>query len=206
MGKAIPGIKVVISKDKEVLLGGPAVMKGYYRNPAATEAALDAEGWLHTGDKGVIDEEGYLSLIGRVKEQFKLSSGEYVAPSRIEQLLGHHPLIGMSMIIGEKQKYPCALLFPDKAELKKIKKEQNATALSDEEFLDSPYVKGEMKTLVDEVNSLINSWEKLFRYKFVLEIPTIERGELTPTLKLKRRVIIEKYRDLIDAMYKEERE
>ncbi|MFQ5729975.1 MAG: AMP-dependent synthetase/ligase, partial [Waddliaceae bacterium] len=205
VGRPLPGIKIEIAENDEVLLGGPTVMKGYYRNPAATEEAIDGEGWLHTGDKGVIDEEGFLKIVGRVKEQFKLSTGEYLSPDHIEHMLCQHPLVDMSMVIGEKRKHASCLLFPDMVSLKREKKKQKVEDLSNEDFLQSPYVRQEMEQLLEKINSKVNSWEKLFKYRFILEVPTIERGELTPTLKLKRRVILEKFKDVIDAIYTEEK-
>lgn len=204
VGRPLPGIKVKLGENDEILIGGPTVMKGYYRNPEATNAIIDEEGWLHTGDKGVIDSEGFVKLTGRVKEQFKLSSGEYLSPGRIEHMLCQHPLIDQAMAVGEKKKYAACVLFPDFGAMKRIKKEQGAENLSDEEFLKTPYVKSEMENLLKKVNQKINSWEKLVNYRFILAIPTIEAGELTPTLKLKRDVIHQKYHNEIESIYSEE--
>lgn len=201
VGPPLPGVKVKLGENDEILLGGPTVMKGYYRNPEATEAVLDDEGWLHTGDKGKIDEKGRLSIVGRVKEQFKLSSGEYLSPSRIEHMLNQHPLVDLSMVIGEKRKYAACLLFVDHAGLKRLRKETGQSEVSDEELLESEKVRREMEVFLDSVNKRINHWEKLVKWKFIMDAPSIENGELTPTLKLRRSNILEKYEDVVEAIY-----
>lgn len=204
VGKPLPGVKVKIGDNDELLIGGPTVMKGYYRHPDATQAIIDEDGWLHTGDKGVIDKDGFVKLTGRVKEQFKLSSGEYLAPGKIEYMLSQHALVDMAMAIGERQKYASCLLFPDMQAIKRLKKDQGKVDVSDVEFLESPFVKDEMESLLERINERINAWEKLVQYRFIMEIPTIESGELTPTLKLKREVILQKYQDVVENIYGEE--
>lgn len=203
VGAPLPGVKLKLGENDEVLLGGPMVMKGYYRHPDATQAAIDEEGWLHTGDKGQIDKDGFLKLTGRVKEQFKLSTGEYIAPSRIEHLLCQHRLVDLAMIVGERRKYATCFLFPERSVLKRLKKEKKQESTPDEDFLESPFVQKEMETLLEHVNKKINSWEKLVKWKFILKTPTIEDGELTPTLKLKRGVILENNEELVEEMYGE---
>lgn len=201
VGPTLPGVKVKLIEQDEILLGGPTVMKGYYRNPEATQAVLDDEGWLHTGDKGKFDEKGRLSIVGRVKEQFKLSSGEYLAPSRIEHMLNQHPLVDMAMVIGEKRKYAACLLFVDRAGISRLRKELKKESIPDEELLDLDTVKKDMQALLNNVNQKINRWEKLVKYKFILDTPSIEGGELTPTLKLRRNNILNKYEDVVEAIY-----
>ncbi len=204
VGPPLPGVKVTLGALDEILIGGPTVMKGYYRHPDATKVAIDERGLLHTGDKGKFDENGFLQIVGRVKEQFKLSSGEYVVPGRIEQLIrSNHPLIDMAMVIGEKKKYAACLLFPDMDLLKRLKNEQDMADLTDEDFLNSYYVQKEIANLLENVNKRVNTSEKIIKTKFIPITPTIEGGELTPTLRLKRDVILEKYHGLIEAMYEE---
>lgn len=206
VGKPLPGVKVKLGEQDELLISGPTVMKGYYRNPDATQAAIDEEGWLHTGDKGAFDADGFVKLIGRVKEQFKMSSGEYIVPGRIEYMLTQNPLIDMALVIGEKRKFASCLLFPDMNIVKKWKKEQNAEHISDEEFLKSEFVTKEVEALLKKVNKRVNAWEKLYKFRFIFEIPSVENGEVTPTQKLKRDVILKKYQTLIENIYEEGRE
>jgi long-chain acyl-CoA synthetase len=201
VGPPLPGVKIQLGENDEILLGGPTVMKGFYRNPDATKAIIDDEGWLHTGDKGRIDSRGRLSIVGRVKEQFKLSSGEYLSPSRIEHMLNQHPLVDISMVIGEKRKYAVCLFFPDFSGFKRLKKELKLEDLTDEELLKVDKVRNELDELLLSVNERINRWERLVKWKFIMDTPSIEKGELTPTLKLKRNAILEKYKDVIDAIY-----
>lgn len=201
VGHPLPGIKVKVGENGELLIAGPTVMKGYYRNPDATMTTIDSDGWLHTGDKGEIDSEGYVTLIGRVKEQFKMSSGEYVAPSRIEHILCTHPLIDMALVVGEGQRFAACLLFPDPIYLRKIKALQKVENMSDVEFLQSDYVKKEMDALINKVNSKVNTWERLQQYRFILDHLSVENGELTPTNKIKREIVIEKYQAIIEGIY-----
>lgn len=201
VGPPLPGVKVKLIEQDEILLGGPTVMKGYYRNPDATQAVLDEEGWLHTGDKGKFDSKGRLSIVGRVKEQFKLSSGEYLAPSRIEHMLNQHPLVDMAMVIGEKRKYAACLLFVDHAGISRLRKELQKDSIPDEELLALDKVKKDMDILLETVNQKINRWEKLVKYKFIFDTPSIEGGELTPTLKLRRNNILNKYENVVEAIY-----
>ena len=206
VGPNLPGIKIKLGKNDEVLVGGPTVMKGYYRHPDATSAVIDNEGWLHTGDKGEIDKKGFLTLTGRIKEQFKLSSGEYVSPSRIEEALNLHPLMYMAAVVGNRRKFVTALFFPDVKYLKLIKKQQKADNLSDEEFLSSPYIQEEMNNLIEKISSKLNVWEKIVKYRFILAPLTVEGGEITPTLQLIRDTVLERFKDEIEEMYTKEQE
>lgn len=204
VGVPLPGVTVKVSEEGEVLVGGPTVMRGYYRNPKATEQAIDDKGWLHTGDRGTIDEDGFLTLVGRIKEQYKLSSGEYVSPSPIEQTLCQHPLIDMALVIGEGQRFASCLLFPDYVVLRRWKEKRKAHHLSDEEFLESDFMQNEMEQLLAQVNINVNRWERVYQYRFISAVPTLEGGELTPTMKLKRQVILEKHKMTISDIYGEE--
>lgn len=204
IGIPLPGVEVKLGNDGEVLIRSPMNMVGYYRNPASTEQAIDKEGWLHTGDKGIVDSEGFYKLIGRIKEQFKLSSGEYIAPVRIEQTLKQSPLVDMAMVIGDKKKFAACLIFPDFEVVKRMKQENNMEHMSDEDFLNSPVVKEEMNKAIELANKSLNNWEHIYQYRFVVNKPTIESGELTPTLKIKRDVVLDHYRDLINTIYQEE--
>jgi long-chain acyl-CoA synthetase len=202
VGPPLPGIQVKIGNDDEVLVAGPTVMKGYYRYPKATQNAFDSEGWLHTGDKGKIDEKGFLTIIGRIKEQFKLSTGEYVVPCRIEQILAYNcPLIEMALVVGEAKPFASVLLFPNMKEVGKLKSEQGKQQMSDLDFLQTDIVKKQIQQVIDETNKKINKYEKMMKFRFILEPLSVEAGELTPTLKIKRDVVQQKYQEIIDAMY-----
>lgn len=204
VGYPLEGMELKISPEGEVLVRGAIVMKGYYRNPEATAIALDKEGWLHTGDKGTIDENGFLTIIGRLKELYKTSTGEYVAPVPIEQALGRVPLIDMAMVVAEGKKFTSCLLFPNFEILERMKSEYKLSKLSNEEFLKSDIVKKEMENVVQSINAHFNPWEQIHEYRFIPKTLSIEAGEITPSMKIKRDVVAKKYQDVIDSIYAEE--
>lgn len=204
VGPPLQDHRLAISADGEVLVKGPLVMMGYYKAPEATEKVIDKEGWLHTGDRGLLDEDGYLTILGRMKELYKTSTGEYVAPVPIEQALSRCPFIEMSMVVAEGKKFTSCLLFPNFELLKNIKKQRKMSHISDEEFLAGPYIRKEMEKLLNEINTHLNHWEQVHDYRFVMEPLTIESGALTPSMKIRREVVAKKYQDLINSMYNEE--
>lgn len=203
VGLPLHGQELSVSSEGEVLVKGSLVMRGYYRRPEITAKTIDQDNWLHTGDRGVIDKEGFLIILGRMKELYKTSTGEYVAPVPIEQAFGRYSLIDMSMVVAEGRKFASILLFPNYDVLKQLKSQTKAEDLNDEEFLQSDYIKGEMKNLIKEVNRHLNHWEEIRAYRFILEPLTIQNGELTPSMKIRREVIARKYGRLIDEMYGE---
>ena len=174
---------------------------GYYKNPKATAEAFDAEGWLRTGDKATIDSEGFVTIVGRIKELFKSSVGEYIAPVPIEQQICKAPFIDLAMIVAEQRKYVSCLLFPNFEVVASLKKSLGQDNLSDQEFLASDYIAEEMSALIEQVNSKLNHWEQIRAYRFVPSPPAIETGELTPSMKIRREAVAKKYKDLIDSMY-----
>ena len=204
VGQPLHGMQIKIAEGGEILAKGPVVMRGYYRNPEMTSATLDSEGWLHTGDKGTIDSENFLTIIGRIKELYKTSTGEYIAPIPIEQALCQAPLIDMAMVVADNLKFASALLFPNFEVLETLKKLHHAANMTNEEFLKSPFIQEEMNKLIANINSHLNRWEQIRAYRFILEPPSIEAGELTPSMKLRRDVILKKYQKIIDEMYQED--
>lgn len=204
VGKPIDTISVKTSAEGELLVKGPIVMRGYYKNPEATAKALDNEGWLHTGDKGVVDADGFVFIKGRIKELYKTSTGEYIAPVPIEQELCKAPLIDMALVIGQDRKFASVLLLPDLDVLHSLKKIHHQEILSDEEFLHSEFIQDEMHGLIDKVNSHLNKWEQIRSFRFISQPLTVEAGELTPSMKIRREVVAMKYKLLIDEMYPEE--
>ncbi len=204
VGLPLKDYELKIGLDDEICVKGVNVMQGYYQHPEWTNKVIDEAGWFHTGDKGKIDVEGFLTIQGRLKELYKTSTGEWVAPVPIEQAICQAPLIDMAMVIAEGRKYVSCLLFPDHDVLKSLKAAQHLGDLSDREFLDAPFVKGEMVNLFHSLNQHLNHWEQVHAYRFILEIPSIEGGEITPSLKLRREEIMKKYRDLVENLYSEE--
>lgn len=200
-GYVFEGNEIKTSPNGELLTRGNLVMKGYYKNPEATAAVIDKEGWLHTGDKATIDSEGFVTILGRIKELFKTSTGEYVAPVPIEQALTSHLLIDMAMVVAEGRKFVSALLFPNIEQLKILKKQYGQKDLSDEEFLNSWAIRKEMEKHLNEVNKHLNHWEQVHDYRFILEPLTISGGELTPSMKIRREAVAKKYAKVIEEIY-----
>lgn len=204
VGKPLTGMQIKIGAEGEILVDGPILMKGYYKNEEATKEAFDEAGWLRTGDKGTIDEEGYLTIIGRLKEMLKTSTGEYVVPVPIEQALSKAPLVDMAMVVADRRKYATCLLFPDMEILHQLKENYGSSNMSDEEFSHSPPVRAEMQKVIDQINTHLSKAEKILDFRFVSHPPTIENGDLTPSMKIRRDAVEAKYSHLINSMYPEE--
>jgi long-chain acyl-CoA synthetase len=201
VGPCVDTVQVKLSENGEILVKGDVVTKGYYKNEEATKEAIDKEGWFHTGDKGEIDEDGFVTIIGRLKELYKLSTGKFIAPVQIEQELCRAPLIDMAMVIADKRTYPVAVLFPDFEILHALKQVHGNKEMSDQEFLDSPFIREEMESMLKKMNERLASWEQIHHWAFIPNHPTIEGGELTPTMKIRREVIMEKYKEIIEKLY-----
>lgn len=206
IGIPLGDLEVRTAGDGELLVRGSNVMRGYYKNPEETAQALDREGWLHTGDKATIDSDGFVTIIGRLKELFKTSTGEMVAPIPIEHALSNNaPFIEMAIVIADKRKFVSCLLMPNFTVLRALKAEKNMSDVTDEEFLNSFFIRSEMQKLLNRVNLHLNYWEQVRDYRFIPRDLTIASGELTPSLKIVRRVVETKYKDLIDSMYEKEK-
>ncbi|GAF76957.1 unnamed protein product, partial [marine sediment metagenome] len=167
---------------------------------------IDSKQWLHTGDLGKIDEEGYITITGRIKELFKTSGGKYVSPIPIEQSLVSHQLIDMAIVIAEGKKFTSCLLFPNLETLGSYKSTTGYAHMEDKEFLDSTFVRNEMKKLLAKTNKDLNHWEQIRKYKIVASALTIDAGELTPTMKIRRHVVEKQYTSVIEKMYTEKEE
>ncbi|WP_022940450.1 AMP-dependent synthetase/ligase [Psychromonas hadalis] len=203
VGKIFPDMEVKIADDNEILARGPNIMIGYHNDKSATDEIIDSEGWLHTGDLGSLDSDNYLTITGRKKELFKTSNGKYVSPVPIEQMLCKFPLIDMAAIIGENHHFVSCLLFPDYENLDAIREHRGYSDMSNSAFLNSSEVRNEIKEAVQAVNAQLSAWEKIQKYKFVKHPISVETGELTPTMKLRRHIIEEKFKQVIDDFYSE---
>lgn len=199
VGQAFPGVEIRIGAQGEILARGPGVMSGYHK---VELSPVDAEGWLHTGDVGTLDADGYLTITGRLKELFKTANGKYVAPTPIEQALtGSGGLIDQALVVAEGQPCVGALLFPDAEILRRRKQALGCLALSDQEFLAKPEITSELAGSVAEVNAHLSSWERIRCWRFVAEPPSVANDGLTPTMKLRRHALTRRYQRLIDDMY-----
>jgi long-chain acyl-CoA synthetase len=195
VGPAIPGVEIRLAKDGEILVRGPNVMKGYFRNEKATAEAIDGEGWLKTEDVGEIDADGFLRITDRKKELVVLSGGKKAAPQPMENELKLDPLVSQACVVGEGRNYLAVLIVPDLAVLKARLGPRGA-------MLADPEVRGWYQAVVDRFNSHRASFETIKRFALLPNEWTIEAGEITPTLKLRRKIIVSKYAKEIEALYR----
>ncbi|MGM0589670.1 MAG: AMP-dependent synthetase/ligase [Bacteroidota bacterium] len=202
-GPVITDVEVKIAKDGEILVKGPNVMQGYFKQREKTEGAFTSDGYLQTGDIGYIDEEGYLFITDRKKSMFKLSTGKYVAPQPIENQLVNSPFIEQAVVVGFHHKFCSALIVPS---FENIEKRLKINVDSDgvEAFIQRDDVMNLIQHEVDQVNRDLPKWEKVKRFSLLKRELSIEEEEITPTLKVKRPVINQKYKEQIDAMYENE--
>ncbi len=202
LGRPLPGVEVSIADDGEILVKGDLVMKGYYRRPEETVEVL-RNGWLHTGDLGYLTEEGYLVMTDRKKELIKTSGSKYISPQRIETMMKINRYVEQAVVIAEGKKFPSILIVPSFEELKKFCSERELEYRGPREAIDIAQIRDLFQDIVDRVNKNLDGFEQIKRFGLLPEELTVESGELTHTLKVKRRVIEEKYRDIIDKMYRD---
>ncbi|HEY2867796.1 MAG TPA: long-chain fatty acid--CoA ligase [Pyrinomonadaceae bacterium] len=202
IGKPFAGIEMQISeKDGEILIRGTNVMQGYYHKPEETARALDAEGFYHTGDVGYRDHDGHFYITDRLKDLFKLSNGKYVAPLQVESLLKQSPLVSQAVVVGSGRKQVGALIVPDWDALKEAMKEQGvSTEGSREELAGNPQFVKRVQTDAIELTRELSDYERVKRVYLLPREFSIDKGEMTPTLKIKRSVIDEKYQEAIDEI------
>lgn len=203
VGLPLSNVEVKIADDGEILTRGPHVMKGYYKKPEETKEAIDPEGWFHTGDIGYIDDDGFLVITDRKKNIIVTSGGKNVAPQPIENLLTQSRYIEQAVVIGDKRKFCSALIVPNLENLQKFAKEKAIGYGTAEELFNHEAVQSLIREEIDRLSKDLASYEKIKKFALVENPFTIESGELTPTLKAKRRVIEQRYKDLIDKMYEE---
>ncbi len=201
VGKVFPGIEVKIADDGEIMARGPNIMLGYWKKSEETRQTIDNQGWLHTGDLGHLDNEGYIKITGRKKELFKTVNGKYVAPVPIEQALTTHKLVDMAMVIAEARPYTTALLFPDFENMRAIKSEMGLSNLETEVFLKRPEVNASIQKTVEAMNAKLNHWEQVQKWTLVSKPISIDSNQLTPSMKIRRHVVAENFKSQIDAMY-----
>ena len=198
-GKVIPSAKVKITANNELLVSGDSLMIGYLNQEELTAKTIDKDGWLHTGDVAFLDEDGYLFIKSRIKDIFKTSTGEYVNAVEIEQKISTNKYIEFAVVISQNRKYTTALLFVDKEKYENVKKlNKNLTI---EEYYNKDDILKNISNHINSVNSALNKWEKIVKYKILTNDISIETGELTPSMKISRSKIEEKYANIINSMY-----
>ncbi len=205
VGRTITGTEIKIGRNNEILVKGPGVMKGYYNKPDQTKEAFKDE-WFRTGDAGRIDDQGNLYITDRIKDLMKTSGGKYIAPQKLETAFVNDMYIEQIAIIGDQKKFVSALTVPNFEALKKYAKKNNIDFESIEDLINNNHIIEMFKKRFDELQKNFSGFEKIKKFKLLPKEFTIDAGELTATLKIKRKVIYEKYKDLIDKMYGEKKD
>ena len=202
VGHVLENLDVKIQEDGEITVKGPSVFKGYFKNEEMTKEVFTEDGYFKTGDIGHIDEEGYLHITDRKKEMFKTSGGKYVAPQVIENQAKASKFIEQIMVVGDGEKMPCALIQPDFNFVQHwAERKQINVGTTPEEMANSPELKERINKEIDYLNTKLGSWEQIKRFELTPEVWTIDSGVLTPTLKLKRKAVKERFIKLYNKMY-----
>jgi len=202
VGKAIRDVEIKIAEDGEILCKGPNVMKGYYNRPDLSDEVIDKDGFFHTGDIGELVDGQYLRITDRKKEIFKTAGGKYIAPQILENKFKESPYIEQMMVIGENERFPAALILPNFPALaawcgrSDIPFSNNAEMIKDQRVIDK------IQSVIDHFNKDFGHWEQIKKFELLTEDWSIDGGELTPKLSLRRKVILQKYKDLVEKIYK----
>ncbi len=202
VGRPIRNVSVRIADDGEIEVKGPGVMRGYYNKPAATEAAFTSDGWFRTGDIGRLDDDGYLIITDRKKELFKTSGGKYIAPAPIEQMLRASRFVSQAVLIGSERKFPAALIVPNFEMLRSYAELKGLDIATDVDFCKHPRILDLFERQIEAMTPALAQFEKVKKFALLPNELTVESGELTPTLKVRRRIVDEKYRDVIGELYR----
>src|SRR5262249_48475475 len=202
VGRPFAGIELKIAEDGEIVARGANIAQGYYRRQEETAAVFEPGGWFHTGDVGEIDRDGFLRITDRKKDLIKTSGGSYVAPQNIENLLKGDPFVSQALVDGDRRPYPVALITLTPDELAKLARERDLGDKPPEELVRHPVVMERVRKIVDGANVHLASYAQIKRFAVLPHEFTQERGELTPTLKIKRRDVRQKYAEVIESLYR----
>jgi long-subunit acyl-CoA synthetase (AMP-forming) len=200
-GYAIPGTELKVAEDGEILMRGPHVFRGYYKNDEATRETLDEEGWIHSGDVGEIDADGFLRVTDRKKEILITSGGKNIAPQHLEGKLKQIAAVSQAVAVGDRRPYVVALLTIDPNRVAAEAEKAGSPARTPEEAARCPAFRAYVEKQVEAVNASLARYETIKKFALLPRELSVETGELTPTLKLKRRVILERHRDTIESLY-----
>ena len=203
VGPPVSGVEVKIAEDGEILTRGPHVMKGYFKKPAETAEVLTPDGWFKTGDIGELDAEGFLRITDRKKDLLKTSGGKFIAPQFVENSLKTSKYISQIVVVGDKRKFPSALVVPNMDNLRKF---ASSKQIPESDMLANPTIVGEVKRDIDSLSQDLAPFERVKKIVLLDKEFTVDSGELTPSLKVKRNVVEKKYKDLIDGLYIEQHE
>ncbi len=201
VGKIIDNVEIKIAEDGEILVKGPNIMMGYYKDPVKTAEVMTGD-YFHTGDIGEIDAEGFLKITDRKKEMFKTSGGKYVAPSLLENKFKQSRFIDQIMVIGEGEKMPAALIQINFEFVKEWARRHKIDYISDSEIITNPKLIERIQAEIDSANSTFGKWEQIKKFEITPDVWSIDAGHLTPTMKMKRKVIKSMYSNLIEKIYR----
>ncbi len=204
VGRKLENVEIKLAADWELLVRGPSVFQGYWNKPQASAESFDAEGWFHTGDIAHIDAQGFLFITDRKKDLLKTSGGKLIAPQPIENHLKSDPLIANAAVVGDRHKFACVLISPNFQMLEAWAQEKGIAIADRSQLVAHPHVETAYAQIVERVNATLASFETLKRFHIVPEEWTQESGDLTPSMKLKRRVVEQKYAAEIARFYEDE--
>jgi long-chain acyl-CoA synthetase len=204
VGQPVKGVEVKIADDGEILVRGPNVLQGYYNKPKETSEVIDTEGWFHTGDIGEFDEDNFLKITDRKKDLIVLANGKKVAPQPIENRMKESPYIAQIILLGDKENTVSALIVPSFEHIKDWAKKCSISISFDDnsKLAQHPEVNSLIRNEIQRLSGDLADFEKIRLFTLTVQDFTVESGELTPTLKVKRHFLIEKYKDVIEAMYR----
>ncbi len=200
-GRLLSNVSVKIAEDGEILVKGPNVMMGYYNKPEITAQVMDKDGWFHTGDIGELEDGQYLKITDRKKEMFKTSGGKYVSPQLMENVYKQSRYIEQIIVIGENKKHPAALIVPAFEPLKDKCAELGIDSSDMASVLSNARIVELYESIIEECNSDFSKWEQVKKFELLNEEFTIDGGELTPTMKLKRKNIMSKYEAQVERIF-----
>jgi long-chain acyl-CoA synthetase len=204
VGTTFKWVKVKTADDGELYVKGPNIMLGYYKNEEATKETINDDGWLKTGDIAEINKEGFIKIIDRKKDMFKTSGGKYIVPQKIENMAKINQFIAEFVVIAENMRYVSALLLPNFDKLKDYAKDENITYSNNSDLITNEKIKNLYQNIIDqEINPHLARYETIKKFVLIEKPFTIENNELTPSLKVKRRVVNQHYKDLINRLYEE---
>jgi long-chain acyl-CoA synthetase len=201
VGKPLPGVQLKIAEDGEILLKGASIFSGYYKNEQATKDAFTEDGYFMTGDIGELDDKGYLRIRDRKKDIIITAGGKHIAPQRIENLFRGDPLISQILVYGDRRKFISALITLNEESVKAFAKTNNIQYKTYDELINHPLIQKSVETAVNERNEALSNFEKVKKWKILDKDFSIEGDELTPTLKIKRKLVTERYKSVLDGFY-----
>ncbi len=201
VGRVISRVEVKIAPDGEIIARGPNIMKGYFKHPEKTAEAIDSEGFFHTGDIGELDSDGFLKITDRKKEMFKTSGGKYVSPGELENKFKESPFIEQMLVLGEGERFPAALIVPAFEHLKSWAAFKEIAAQTNEALVKDPAVLEKYQREIDHYNMDFGNWEQIKKFTLLANEWSIDGGEMTPKLSVKRKAVMEKYKRQVESIY-----